>query len=127
MNQSACMTQVGRLFAAFPSSKASESTATVYVETLVALQYEEALRDAVDELVASERWLPTISLVRETYTRHRDKYLPPALAPVEMSDSERALQAKRWAAMTAHAASRGSSGHGDAFDECEHADCKAVR
>lgn len=127
MNQSECIDEVSRLIAAFPSTKATDSTASVYVEALVGLQYPKALHEAVDALIAGERWLPTVSLVRETYRAVVERHRPRALPEAPISEEQRVENVARFKAMTAHLAARDTEGHTNGFDACEHPDCVAVR
>lgn len=127
MIQSECQVQVGRLIAAFPSSKATDATAREYVGSLAKLRYSEALRDSVDALIATERWLPTIAQVREEYDRHRDKYLPLALPEPDVTPEQQQKNLAWTRSMTAHLSAKGREGHTLTFDDCEHPGCVAVR
>jgi hypothetical protein len=56
-----------KLFAAYEKPRDPLTTA-VYVERLTPLDYAISLR-AIDELICSEKWLPTVALVLEVHQR----------------------------------------------------------
>lgn len=67
MTQAEARALTAKLFAAYPN-KTTDLTAAVYVEKLEPLNYPVAVR-AVDELICSEKWMPTVASVLEVYWR----------------------------------------------------------
>ena len=82
-----------RLFASFPSNQ-GQATAAVYVEAIQRLHDPDIALRAIEDLVYSERWLPPIAAIRETYERHRpmrdERELPmPELTEEKIADNLR--------------------------------------
>lgn len=89
MTESDCATLVGKLFAAFPQAKGTDATLVVYIEALKPLPRVGALRDAIDSLIRTERFIPSIAALREEYRRFADRHAPPGLPEPEISDEQR--------------------------------------
>ena len=64
MRKSEVAQLVAMLIASFPSSKASDGTSAVYERMLLDLDHGAAL-DAIERLIATSRFLPTIAEIRE--------------------------------------------------------------
>lgn len=124
MKESEALEQVARLFSAYPSSKADASNARAYGEQLVILMYPLALRDSVDCLIRTERWLPSIAAILDEYSRHRGKYVPRALLPPDLSEEDQTRNIRRVRALSTHLA---SSDHGDTFEACQDSECTWAR
>lgn len=115
--------EVLRLFAAFPSKLITDATAKAYAEQLVDRRSPEALHDAVNSLIRSERWLPPVSLVLEEYSRHVSQYAPREIEErSELTLQEKQENARRSKALMLHL--RQGEGHSVAISECEHPDCR---
>lgn len=65
MRKSEVAELVAMLIASFPSSKADDKTSAVYERMLLDLDHHAAL-DAIERLIATSRFLPTIAEIRET-------------------------------------------------------------
>lgn len=63
MNQQAIMSQIKRLMAAFPRQNVPTETQAVYVDALSDMDVD-VLRTAVDVVIRSDEWFPTIKRLR---------------------------------------------------------------
>ena len=65
MQKSECASLVMMLLASFPHSRATEATSAVYEEMLLDLDFGVA-KQAVQRLIGTETFLPTIAAIRES-------------------------------------------------------------
>lgn len=86
---------VAKLLAAYPHPRIEPLTAKVYIEAVQKLKSYEAMLEAVDRLIASERMLPRVADIYEMYHSLRDKYAPPALPMPDLTEEEIAENLKR--------------------------------
>lgn len=89
MKESDCAVLVAKLFAAFPAMKANRETIAVYVDALAGLPSSAALNDAVNELIRTERFTPSVAAVREEYQRYVDRHSPRGLPEPELTEDQR--------------------------------------
>lgn len=106
MTQDEATRLVAKLFAAYDKPR-EKLTAAVYIEAFVKADYALGLR-AVDELIASEKWLPTVAHFTETYSRIRHSVIQSrsamALGEGQLSEEERAENLRRLRELTARLA-----------------------
>lgn len=95
MKQSEAALIVAKLLAAFPSSKANEATVRVYVDALAPFPSAECLLAAVDSLIRTARFLPTVSEVASEYRSYAPTFAPRALPEPELTPEERRENARR--------------------------------
>jgi len=128
MKESDALAQVARLFTAFPASKADVGNAKAYAEQLVRLRHPEALAEAVDSLIRSERWLPPISAILDEYNRYKYRHEPPAIeVHSEVTEDERRDNLKRIHALRAHLAAEGQHGHTVGIEGCPNPECQVLQ
>jgi hypothetical protein len=84
-----------RVFDAWPNPDPSAATVGVWVERFEQYRYPGAMKEAIDALIDSSHYRPSLSDVRDSYARHVEPYKPKGLPEPELTEEERETTRRR--------------------------------